>query len=174
MNRQTYNGKVQEALELQGIAVVSADANSDVPKLGRFFTDAGLQVVGVADRTDDAGLIAGYCAAPFPVILLRQPGLEDLVARTLPIDLVRRILSEAPDCRTPLLDAAQLAGLGEAELSERCRESLIKNKGSAGMHEWILGQLAPATLPGPLKEIIDRVSSFVAGAESFGTHSLPS
>jgi putative ATP-dependent endonuclease of the OLD family len=173
MNRAVYQSRRQEALELLGIAVVSADSNSDIPKLGRFFVDAGLRTVGLADRTDDPTIASSYCAAPFPVILLRHKGLEHLLSDTLPLDLVRVILTQAPESRTPVLDPARVAALAEAELRGRFYDCLVANKGTAALHEWILGQLTAHTLPNQLKVVLDRVAAFVEGADHFATHSLP-
>lgn len=172
MNRASFEGKKQEALELLGIAVVSADSNGDIPKLGKFFLDAGLRTVALADLTEDIGLLEAYCGAPFPVILLRQKGLEDLLSKTLPIDLVRLMLTQAPESKIALRDAAVVNKLQEGELRSECCDFLIANKGTAGLHEWILSKLDPVTMPNQLKLILDRVAGFIASTQVYATHSL--
>ena len=62
LNRKTWNGRTQEALELQGIAVVNAESNGDVPRMVEFFRETGLAVVGVLDRTNDAAILQAVAA----------------------------------------------------------------------------------------------------------------
>jgi len=142
-----WNGKRQEALELQGIAVVSADSNGDIPKTTMFFAEAGLKAVAVVDRVDDMGLIGELCGAPHPTLFLRQVGLETVLAEQLPIDLVRKILKETPHSRDRLLDPAVVSAMSDPDARAACREMLIRNKGSASMHEWILALIDETTLP---------------------------
>ena len=165
MNRGVWNTRTQEALELQGVAVVATDANGDLGKIGNFFHDAGLKVVCIADQVKDASIVAELCAMPFSVVFLRQSGLEELLAQELPLDLMRSTLSTAPHSRAALLTSAKVAGLTDTSLREEFTNFMIANKGSAHLHEWVLGQLDQHKLPPTLKNILDTVLLFMAGAE---------
>jgi putative ATP-dependent endonuclease of OLD family len=172
LNRKQWGGSRQEAFELQGIAVVSADTNGDIPKLGRFFVDAGLKVAGVADRVTDTGVLDALCGADFPVIFLRQGGLEAVLAQYLPIEIVQRVLLEAPFTKVPVLASAAVAAMTEAQQRARCRDMLEGNKGSAFMHEWMLSLLDEGSLPEPLGRIVATVSDYMAGTRDLWTRSL--
>jgi hypothetical protein len=172
LNRKQWGGKRQEAFELQGVAVVSADANGDIPKLGRFFVDAGLRVIAVADRVTDGELLTALCNAGFPVIFLRQTGLEAMLAQHLTIDVVRRMLQEAPFAKSSLLTAEAVAAMSETQQRAGCREMLEANKGSAFMHEWILSLLDEQSLPEPLGFIVARASAYMSDADELHPMSL--
>lgn len=172
LNRKEWGGSRREAFELQGIAVVSADTNGDIPKLGRFFIDAGLKVVGIADRVSDTGVLDALCGADFPVIFLRQTGLEAILAQRLPIDVIRRTLQEAPFSKVPILAGTVVSEMSEPDQRARCQDMLEGNKGSAFMHEWILSLLNEQTLPEPLAMIIAMVSEYMAGKSELHTTSL--
>ncbi len=101
LNRQTWNGRVQDALELQGIAVVSAESNGDVPRMADFFREMGLVAVGVLDRSNEACVQQAVAASPCPYLSLRQAGLEALLAEELPLDVLRRLLVERPTAGRP-------------------------------------------------------------------------
>jgi putative ATP-dependent endonuclease of OLD family len=166
LNRKTWNGRDQEALELQGIAVVSAESNSDVPRMAEFFRETGLAVVGVLDRTNDAGTMQAVQDSACPFLLLRHAGLEALLAAELPSDVLRRLLTEAPYSRAPLRPPAELAAMADDPVREAAREFLRSNKGSAGLHEWVLSLLDEASVPRTLGVIVGLVSAYVTdGAE---------
>lgn len=172
LDGKVWNNRRCEAFELQGIAVVSADTNGDICKTGKFFADAGLKVVAVVDSISDATLVADLCAGGFPAIFLKQTGLEDVLARNLPIALVRRILTEAPHSKTPLTAAADVSAMTEPDARDGCREMLIRNKGSHFLHEWIISQVDEASLPDALKDIVDMVLGYVVADTEVGTCSL--
>jgi len=172
LNRKAWEGSRLEAFELQGVAVVSADTNGDIPKVGRFFAEAGLRVVGVADRVPDGVSVDALCEAGFPVIFLRQTGLEAMLVQHLPIDTVERILLEAPFSKVAVLDASAVGAMNEAQQRVRCREMLEGNKGSAAMHEWVLSLLDEHSLPKPLALIVAMVSEYMAGTRELHTTSL--
>jgi putative ATP-dependent endonuclease of OLD family len=168
----TWDGKLLEALELRGIAVVSADTNGDVEKTAQFFCDAGLKVVNVVDLDKNATLVAALCGLPCPTIFFPEKGLEKVLAEGLSVELVRRILAEAPYCKTPLLSASDAAALTDAEARDKLCEMLTFNKGSASMHEWIISQLPAKDVPKRLMEVIGMVSGFIAGEMDFGSLSV--
>jgi putative ATP-dependent endonuclease of OLD family len=172
LHRNIFNGRTQEAFELQGVSIVSSESNSQAIRFGKFFFEAGLRVVCILDKDKAVALNKEVSEAPFPTLVLKQKGLEDLLSQQLPLDLVRRILTSAPHCKsTPLTEAAALALL-EPAARTACRDLLIDNKGSAAMHEWIIDQLNEATLPPTLAIIADRVGYYLRGVENFNTHSL--
>ena len=157
-----------EAFDLQGIAVVSAETNGDVLKLGAFFLAAGLKVVGVVDRVTDASLLAQLCAADFPTIHLKQNGIEKLLAEQLPANIISRIISEAPYSRTPLIPIAQLSSISESDQRAQCESMLKANKSSQFMHEWILALLSPPDVPTSFAFIVDVISRHVSFAQALG------
>lgn len=166
MNRQRWNERNQEALELQGVAVVSTDTNGDVAKTGEFFHDAGLSVVCIVDQVKDAGLILELCATPLSVLFLKYSGLEELLSQELPVDLLRSTLSTAPHSRAPLLDASAVSALPEADVRAEFATFMIANKGSAHLHEWVLAQVDEHTLPRTLKNILDTATSLLHGTNA--------
>jgi putative ATP-dependent endonuclease of OLD family len=167
MNRQVWNARRQEALELQGICAVSAESNSDIAKLGHFFHQAGVHVVCVADHVKDRNVVSELCLAPFSAIFLRYRGLEELLAVELPLDLVYATLLRAPDSRVTLPNNNVVQTAAEDVVRQMFRELLIGNKGSSQFHEWIMSQLDEAHLPKTLKEIAD-VTSFLVSQQIHG------
>jgi putative ATP-dependent endonuclease of OLD family len=172
LNRVTWNGRLCEAFELQGIAVISTEGNRDICKTGTFFLDAGLKVIAIVDRINDPEIIDDLCGASFPSIFLRQTGLEAILAEQLPVEIVRRILLEAPHSRTPLRTPVDLSGMNESLVRGTCMEMLMQNKGSYFMHEWIISLLDETILPTTLKNIVDMVLRFVTGEVAIQTCSL--
>jgi putative ATP-dependent endonuclease of OLD family len=166
MNRHNWNGRTQEALELQGVAVVSTDTNGDLGKTGKFFYEAGLTVVCVVDEVKDDGLVTDLCSTPFSVLFLKYSGLEELLSTELPVDLLRTALTTAPHSRVPLLDATAVAAITEAQIRQGFAKFMIDNKGSAHLHEWLLSQLDEHKLPPTLKNILDKVSSLLPGTDA--------
>jgi putative ATP-dependent endonuclease of OLD family len=162
MNRKSWNSRVQEALELAGVCVVSADGNADLPKLGLFFHRAGVQVVCVADQVNDQTLLQELCSTPFSALILRHGGLEDLLADELPIDLIRAATKSAPHSRSPLPSSPTVDGNTDEVVRQMFKELLIANKGSAQLHEWLISQLDDQRLPPTLKEIVDLISRLVS------------
>jgi hypothetical protein len=167
-----WNGKVLEALELRGIAVVSAETNGDVEKTAQFFCDAGLKLVNVVDWDKNATLVAALCSLPCPTIFFPEKGLERVLADGLSVELVRRILAEAPYCKTPLLSASDVAALTDAQARDKLCDMLTHNKGSASMHEWIISQLTAKDVPERLTQVVGMVSGFIAGEMELGSLSL--
>jgi putative ATP-dependent endonuclease of OLD family len=163
MNRKQWNGRSQEALELQGVSVVSTDANSDLSKTAAFFQEAGLSVVCVADQVKDHAVISDLCNATFATVFLRQAGLEDVLASQLPISVVCTCLTAAPYSRVSLHDAAVIANMTEPTVRSTFRDFMIANKGSAQLHEWLMADLDETSIPAALKDILDIVSEVTNG-----------
>jgi putative ATP-dependent endonuclease of OLD family len=172
LHKTPWNGKELEALELRGIAVVSAETNGDVEKTARFFCDAGLKVVNVVDWDKNPTLVQALCSLPCPTIFFPENGLERVLADGLPVALVRRVLAEVAYCRTPLLSASDVAALSNDEARGKLCEMLTHNKGSASMHEWLISQLAAKDVPERLKQVVGMASGFLAGEMEFGSMSL--
>ena len=164
LNRNEWNGHRQEALELQGIAIVSADTNGDILKLGKFFCEAGLKVVGLFDQISDSGLLQQIMNSPFPSIFFRQNGLEELLSKQLPIDILKKFLTEAPHCKNTQKTLAAVNAMTEENIRLESRDWLINNKGSASMHEWLISLLDVNTLPPTLGDIVDIVSEYISGS----------
>jgi putative ATP-dependent endonuclease of OLD family len=172
LNQKVWKGNTIEALELNGIAVVSAETNGDVEKTARYFSDAGLKVACVVDWISDPGLIRNLCELSCPTIFLRQKGLEDVISQGLPLDLAKRVLTEALFSKSAPLAASAVTAMTDKQLREAVRATLIDNKGSAGMHEWILSHLDEKSLPDALGDIVDMVSRYMSGAVGLGALSL--
>jgi putative ATP-dependent endonuclease of the OLD family len=173
LNRKVWNGRQQEALELLGVSVVSADANGDAVKLGEFFQKAGLRVAVVLDRVPETDPIwAQAASAPFPCIFLKQAGVEALLAEHLEEGILRQVLASAPHSRVPVLAAPTVAALSEAEVRTNAFDMLRGNKGSASMHEWVMSLLDEDTLPEPLKTLVDLMAPYMSGKTPLGFMSL--
>jgi putative ATP-dependent endonuclease of OLD family len=162
MNRRDWAGRKQEALELQGICVVSADTNSDIARLGHFFHGAGVEVVCLADRVKDTNVVNELCDAPFSTLFLRYRGLEELLAAELDSALMRECLTNAPHPRGPRPRAEHVAAASEDSLKEMFYEFLTHNKGSAQFHEWLISYLDEDRLPRTLKDLMDLIAELVA------------
>jgi hypothetical protein len=90
----------------------------------------------------------------------------------LPLDLVKRVLTEAVFSKTTPLAASAVTAMTEKQLRDSVRDTLIDNKGSAGMHEWILSHLDEKSLPDRLGDIVDMVSRYMSGTVELGALSL--
>lgn len=172
LNRNEWNGRRQEALELQGIAIVSADTNGDILKLGNFFREAGLKVIGLFDRISDSGLLQQIMDSSFPSLFLRQSGLEELLVSQLPIDILKKFLTMAPHCKNHHKTLAEINVMTDDNIRAESREWLINNKGSASMHEWLISLLNEHTLAPTLADIVDIVSAYVSGLIEIQTCSI--
>jgi putative ATP-dependent endonuclease of OLD family len=163
MNRKQWNGRLQEALELQGVSVVNTDANSDLGKTATFFEEAGLSAICVADQVKDDAVVSGLCNGTFAAVFLRHAGLEDVLASQLPLSLVRKCLTSAPHSRAPLYDPGDVANMAEPTVRSTFCDFMIANKGSAQLHEWLMADLDETSIPSALKDIVDVVSEISSG-----------
>ena len=124
---------------------------------------ARLKVVDVVDWEKNEALVRALCSLPCPTIFFPGKGLENVLADGFSVDLVRRILAEAPYCKTPLLSASDVAAFTDAQARDKLCDMLTHNKGSASMHEWIISQLDAKGLPERLVRVVGMVSGFMAG-----------
>jgi putative ATP-dependent endonuclease of the OLD family len=162
MNRKMWNERRQEALELQGISVVSAESNSDMVRLGLFFHQAGIQVVCFTDLVKDPNVVQELCAAPFSAVFSRYRGLEDMLAGEVPVDLIRQTLTTAPHSRVPLLSQQRVDTATDDAVKQLFRDFLMGNKGSAQLHEWLMSELDESQLPRTLREVADVTARVVS------------
>ena len=173
LNSKEWNGGQQEALELLGVSVVSADTNGDILKLGNFFNAAGLRVIGLFDNLlEDNPIWGSALNAPYPCVFLKETGLEQLLSNRLPICILREMLSSAQYAKTQLIEKAVVESMDEADVKKHAFEMLRANKGSAAMHEWVISLLDENTLPNVLKDLVDLVSQHMAGRVRIGMCSL--
>ena len=163
LHRTTIQDRRQEALELQGVSVASSDTNSEAVRLSEFFHEAGLKVACLFDSVNDATIRAQAAAAPFPCLFHRYAGLERLLAHELPVEKLRLFLQAAPHAKNLPIDPLDVDLLADDAVRAQAETHLISNKGSAFMHEWLIGQLAVVDLPRSLVAIVDMVSRFFAG-----------
>ena len=141
LNKETWNGRMQVALELQGVSIVSADTSGDILKLGDFFAEAGLKVLCIFDQLHDQTVISDSTQKPYPSIFLRYSGLEALLVDEIPIDLLKTFLISASHCKSPLKTAADVAPMTDQQVKYESLQVLKDNKVSISMHEWFLSQL---------------------------------
>jgi len=173
LHRKEWNGCRQEALELLGVSVVSADTNGDILRLGDFFFDAGLSVIGVFDQLpENDPILDNISHASYPCVFLKESGLEKLLSDNLPENILRKILTSAQYSKTEVLEEAQVVSMDENEVRTRAFDMLRANKGSAAMHEWILSLLDENMLPTALKDLIGLISRYMTGNERIGVCSL--
>lgn len=172
LNGQTWQTRKQEALELQGISVVSADTNGDIHKLCRFFHESGLRTIALFDNTNQPEFLAEALAAPYPAFFLQVNGLENLLANRLPLPILREMLCKAPHSRAPLFDEAAVNALSEPDVRQRSRDFLIANKGSGPMHFWLIEKLQPGQIPDALCAACDLATAYVTRREDVGVCTL--
>lgn len=172
LNKETWNGRLQEALELQGVSIVSADTSGDILKLGDFFAEAGLKVVCVFDQLNDQTVVRDSTQKPYPSIFLRYGGLEALLVEEIPIDILKTFLTSASHCKSPLKTAADVVTMTDQQVKDESLQMLKDNKGSISMHEWFLSQLDLNSVPPTLGNIIDTVTRYMTGSFNFGCSSM--
>ncbi len=172
MNGHSWQNRVQEALELQGISIVSADTNGDIHKLCKFFHDSGLKALGLFDNTNQPSFLAEAMASPYPCLFLQATGLEEVLSQHLRLDVLIEMLLRAPYSRAPLLDEDTVNGLDEAGVRQRSRDFLIANKGTGPLHFWLIEQLGHDDFPDPLCAACDLTSAYVSQQMHLGICTL--
>jgi putative ATP-dependent endonuclease of the OLD family len=172
LNGQTRQNRRHEALELQGISVVSADTNGDIHKLSRFFHESGLRTIALFDNTNDPALVTEALDAQYPSFFFQANGLEEVLAKHLPIAVIRQMLSKAPHSRTQLLDETTVNALPEPDVRQRSKAFLIANKGSGPMHSWLIEEVQPSEFPAPLCSVCSLASAYMTQHEEMGVCTL--
>jgi putative ATP-dependent endonuclease of OLD family len=161
-----------EALELQGISVVTAIGNGDVPGVGALLRRAGLKVVGFLDQVTDKELEQYVAKDPdLPLIFHAEKGLEDLLLRELPRTLIREVLIAAPHAKHRY-EAAVVDGWPDEEFHQKAREFLRQHKGYQPLHEWLLDLVDLPAMPTTFKRLVAAVAAKSATQLPWGTHSL--
>ncbi|MFH1716140.1 MAG: AAA family ATPase [Planctomycetota bacterium] len=172
LNGRVWQNRVQEALELQGISIVSADSNGDIHKLCKFFHDSGLQTLALFDNSNQPAFLAEALTVPYPSLFLQAAGLEEVLSKHLPVDVLREMLLKADQSRVPLLDEAIVNGLAETDIRQRSKDFLIANKGSGPMHFWIIERLQPSDFPDALCAVCNLATAYVSRHEDLGICTL--
>lgn len=153
-----FEGARMEALELQGISVVTAVGNGDVPSVGTILRRAGLQVVCFLDQVTGEELSQYAMRDPdLPLVFHSHRGLEDLLLSELPRALVREVLIAAPYAKHRY-DPAIVDGWTVDEFKAKAREFLRNHKGYLPLHEWLLDQVDLNAMPKTLKRLVALVS----------------
>lgn len=161
-----------EALELQGISVVTAIGNGDVPGVGALLRRAGLDVVGFLDQVTDEEFNQYMAKDPdLPLVFHAEKGLEDLLLRELPRPLIRKVLVAAPYTKHQY-DPTVVDGWTADEFKKKARKFLRQHKGYQPLHEWLLDQVDIAAMPATFKCLVARVAAASAGQWSWTTCSL--
>jgi putative ATP-dependent endonuclease of OLD family len=168
LNRQKWRERKQEALELQGISVVSADSNGDIHKLCKFFDESGLRTIALFDNTSGAEFLTKSLAATYPSFFLQAYRLEDILSKHLPVSILREMLSKAPHSRTPLLEEEIVNALTEPDVRQKSEDFLLVNKGSGPMHFWLIDKLRLGEYPGALCDVCDLATAYVTRHEDVG------
>ena len=174
LHRRNVAGSRLEALELMGVAVVSADTAGDIPKLCAFFRSAGLTTVALFDRFDqkEFGEICGNLDPDVTTLFLRQKGLEAMLSEHLPLHVVKSVLLNPVYSKSAPLDEARVASLDEAGLRGELEETLKKNKGSAAFHEHIMSLLGESSAPPPLATVISIICGLMKDGTRVGMCSI--
>jgi len=172
LHGQEFVGTKVEALELQGIAVVTAENNGDVPGVSALLRRAGLEVVGFLDQVADKELEQYISKVPdVPLVFHRERGLEDLLVRELPRPLLRKVLTSAPYAKHKY-DAATVDGWTAEEFKKKAREFLRQHKGYLPVHEWILDQVDLNAVPITFKCLVTLTVAASSGRYTWSTCSL--
>jgi len=172
LNNEIWKGKTQETLELQGVSIVSADSNGDILKLGDFFNEAGLKVVCVFDRIEDYTFVEKVTHKSFPSIFLRYTGLESLLVEEISIDLLKKFLTSASYCKSPLKTMTEVLAMTDQQVKNESLRMLKENKGSISMHEWFISLLDMDSVPATLANILNIVTQNMAGSINFACISM--
>ncbi len=168
LNRKVACARQQEALELQGIAIVNGEGYGDVLPLGNFFHGAGLRVVGFIDRVEDPSFMSKVQAAPYPCVFHRYGGLEHLLACELSEAVLRQFLTRAPHAQSLPMSESAVATLSAEQLRETVKVKLRENKGAAYMHQWLIGELRAEDVPPTLAKAVDLCSRIISSREPIG------
>lgn len=172
LHGQVFEGTRIEALELQGISVVTAVGNGDVPGVGALLHRAGLEVVGFLDQVTNAELTQYVTKAPdLPFVFHAEKGLEDLLLRELPRSIVREVLISAPHAKH-VYDPAVVDAWTPDEFRRKAWEFLRQHKGYQPLHEWILDQIDGDSMPHTFKRFVALVTTAVTGQMTWSTCSL--
>lgn len=161
-----------EALELQGISVVTAAGNGDVPGVGALLRRAGLRVIGFLDQVSEKDLKQYAERDPeLPLVFHAEKGLEDLLVRELPRSVLREVLIAAPYTKHNY-DAATVDGWASSEFDAKAREYLRQHKGYQPFHEWILDRVDLDTMPASFKRLVALVAMVNASQTPVATCSV--
>jgi putative ATP-dependent endonuclease of the OLD family len=154
LHGQVEGGKRIEALELQGVAVVSAIGNGDVPTICQLLLRAGLTVVGFVDQLTETQLEDFLQRAHgIPMYFHKHTGLEDLLLEDLPPQLVRQTLTDNPHAKHQYAEA-QIIQWTPEQFAAKARTYFMNNKGHQPFHEWILDRVDASSMPAAFKRIV--------------------
>jgi len=143
-----------EALELQGVAVVAAIGNGDVPAVCQLLQRAGLTVMGFLDQLT-ASQLDDYLSRStgVPLQFHKHSGLEDLLIECLPTTLVRQTLIENPYAKHQYSEE-QVDQWTSAQFAQKARAAFVNSKGHQPFHEWILDRVDIDSMPTTFKRIV--------------------
>lgn len=162
LNKKTFDNFRLESFELQGISVVSADTNGDILKLCEFFKEAGIVAIGLFDQINDTGLLDNIYTSELPCIFLWGDGIEKILSEELPLDVLKKLLTEAPHSTQQLLSTISVNAMNENNIRYEAFNKLKNEKGSASMHDWLINLLDDTTIPLTLKRIVYLVNSHIS------------
>ncbi len=172
LHGKDYAGTRIDALELQGVSVVTAIGNGDVPSVGALLRRAGLMVLGFLDQVTDQELQRFTNQDPdLPLVFHAEKGLEDLLLKELPRRLIREALISAPYARHTYA-ADVVDAWGEDEFGKKAREFLRQHKGYLPVHEWILDQVEIDDMPVTFKSLVALADSVASGKAAVATCSI--
>lgn len=166
------NGIRMEALELQGIAVVTAQGNGDIKNVCPLLTRAGLRTFAFLDQVDDSTM-NDYVSAlgDTPMLFHAKKGLEELLLAELPRDIIRQALICGEYAKHHYADAT-VDGWTDPEFLDRALTFLRNNK-QLPFHEWLIDQVDFNTVPKTFLNCVARIIDSCTGRDALLTCSLP-
>lgn len=166
------NGERMEALELQGIAVVTSQGNGDIKNVCPLLARAGLRTFAFLDQVNDATL-GDYVTAlgEIPMLFHAKKGLEELLLAELPRDIIRSALINGQHAKHNYPEAT-VDSWTSAEFSDRAFKFLENNK-HIPFHEWLIDQVEFNSVPKTFLNSVAWITDACAGRETLGTCSLP-
>lgn len=148
-----YDGAKRSALELHGIAVLSAEGNGEVAKLARLLHRAGVNSIGFLDQVDAKDL-ASFTAENVALVFHSEWNLEDLLSKELPRSVLESILSTASSYKKNVYQAADLGAMSDDDLRKKAKVYLQNHKGYLPFHEEILETLSLDQTPATFKRLV--------------------
>ena len=167
-----HNGVRMEALELQGIAVVTAQGNGDIVNVCPLLRRAGLKTFAFLDQVNNA-ILDGYVTAlgEIPMLFHAKKGLEELLLAELPRDIVRSALINGQHAKHHYPQAT-VDGWADPEFLDYALKFLENNK-QIPFHEWLIDQVDFDSVPKTFLNSVARIMDACAGREALFTCSLP-
>lgn len=149
-----FDGTKRQALELNGISVVSAAGNGEVPVVGDLLLKAGIHAIGFLDQVTDAERTRMLGSSNVALVFHAERALEPLLAKQLPRSVLTQILCASSDYKKHKHEEADVAGWTDDQVREKAQEFLRNHKGYLPFHDEILDQIDLSTMPDVFKRLV--------------------